>query len=152
MVAHTVILTTWRVGDNRILVTGQLGQNHENLPENKLKAKRTEDVVQMIERLSSNGKALSSSPSTTKKKKRCVEGWWQGFLPSLIGQWGRQIDSRDGKVSTQVGFIREKRKTTARACSRAREPVAHCCLHRGVFIWSFLLGRGGAGVRSGVVS
>jgi hypothetical protein len=54
----------------------------------------------------------------------------------------QQIDSWDSKVSTQVGFIREKRKTPLEMDREPGKSVPHCCLHRGVFIWSFLLGRG----------
>jgi hypothetical protein len=64
-------------GGRRITVQGQSGQKHETLSETPTKSERTRGrkggvVAQVIERLCSKLKALSSIPSTAKKKKILV--------------------------------------------------------------------------------
>jgi hypothetical protein len=61
----------------------------------------------------------------------------------------QQTDSQDNKVRTQVRFIREKEKATTRAVKQTPETGDSVVYIEGVFIWSFLLGRG-VGVRDGV--
>jgi hypothetical protein len=133
---------------------------------------------------------ISNSPVVTSTKTVWMtlrhggqENWplpsVAGGVESLCLHWPKnwlvrqRIDSRDDKVGTEVGFIREKGQA---ALEKDREPgksVAPCCSHRGVLIWSFLLGRsqgsgwsglliylcrdtlcwgGESGVRSGAVS
>jgi hypothetical protein len=44
-------------------------------------------------------------------------------------------------LAHKVGFIREKGKAAPRDGQGAQKIGSSCCLHRGVFIWPFFLGR-----------
>jgi hypothetical protein len=52
----------------RITVQGRLQEKCKTLPEKELKYKRTRGMAKGLELLPSNGKALSSNPSTVKNK------------------------------------------------------------------------------------
>jgi hypothetical protein len=54
----------------RITVKAGPGKNYETLSEKQLKAKKARGVAQVVEDLTSRHKALSSSPSTAKRKKK----------------------------------------------------------------------------------
>jgi hypothetical protein len=57
------------------------------------------------------------------------EGLWAGVEGPCLYRPENWLEMQlidEPKLVYKVGFIREKGKATARACSRAQKPVAHC--------------------------
>jgi CRISPR/Cas system-associated protein Cas7 (RAMP superfamily) len=69
MVVHTCHLSCTGSINRRIDVQISLGKEVRPCSKNKNKAKRAGGVIKAVEHLLSKCKALSSNPSTTKKKK-----------------------------------------------------------------------------------
>jgi hypothetical protein len=69
MMVHTCNPNHLGGKSRRIVVQSHLGQRARPHLKNKLKAKGLGGVAQMVDHLNSKHKALSSIPSTTKKKE-----------------------------------------------------------------------------------
>jgi hypothetical protein len=67
----------------------------------------------------------------------------KGLCLHRPGNWLMRQLNDESKLVYKVGFIREKGKATARACSRAQKPVAHCSGEGWGFYGRFNSGLGG---------
>jgi hypothetical protein len=64
------------------------------------RAKWAGGMVQAVEHLLCNCEALSSNPSTTKKKKKC-QAWWQALIIPVL----RRLRQGDPKFKASLGYI-----------------------------------------------
>jgi hypothetical protein len=88
-----MILATQVAEIRRITVGGQPGKIvHEMLSQKHPAQTRASEVAQVVERLPSKHKALSSNPSTTNKQQKCWD--FNTHLP-VVSRSSRQKISKD---------------------------------------------------------